>query len=75
MNQQMYNGALRKSEQVFLPLDQSGVSNLTLGERKIKAKCPLFRPINIQYFCPLRPKLNKRPKFHADMEHASPNRT
>ena len=35
-------------EEVFLPLDQSGVSNFALGERKIKKKCPLFRPINIQ---------------------------
>ena len=36
-------------EQVFSPLDQSGVSsNFALGERKIKKKCPLFRPISIQ---------------------------
>ena len=35
-------------EQVFSPLNQSGVSNFALGEKKIKKKCPLFRPISIQ---------------------------
>ena len=37
-------------EQVFSPLDQSGVSNFALGERKIKKKCPLFRPITFSNF-------------------------
>ena len=41
---------LANQEQVFSPLDQSldQVSNFALGERKIKKKCPLFRPIRIQ---------------------------
>ena len=34
-------------KQVFSSLDQSGVNNFALGERKIRKKCPLFRPIII----------------------------
>ena len=52
-------------EQVFSPLDQSGVSNFALGERKIKKKCPLFRPISIQSFCPLCYKRFKGEVFNA----------
>ena len=42
-------------EQAFSPLDQSGVSNFALGERKIKKKCPNFDVYvikfqNSQYF-------------------------
>ena len=40
-------------EQAFSPLDQSGVSNFALGERKLRIKCPLFQPISIQCFWPL----------------------
>ena len=42
------NGVLTQSGESILPLNQSGMNNFALGERKNKKKFPLFRPFRIQ---------------------------